>query len=286
MNKLFIALSMASVLVFQAPAVSISAQLNGNQSNQPNNKAAKVIVACACEDLFPALQDVLVVSKSDIKDIVKIQLNTMGLNKEQLNSVKLMIKEAAPLVLEGIQVCARLAKKHGKDVLAIAVTVTDKAAIALKNNDFVQAEADQEALERVFDLVIDDAGFQNFMEKVDAFNEKWAESFAALMQASAMQDSNVSAVKVQKMQDSMQKIFASTLSNKRAVRIQSLVIPVISSIKTQVDILRIVQACLVELETNLSPLVGSVEKFAGFALPFAATAITESIDETLQSMPA
>ena len=300
MNKLFIVLCLASSVSFQAPAISISAKLSGNQTNQPKaaDKAGKVIVACACDDLFPTVQALLVQSKSDVKDIVKLQLNTMGLNKVQLNSVKLMVKDAEPLMLEGARVCAALIKKYGKGAVSIYKKTAAQMLIAGDGSDVLENSADQEALEAIFDLVVDDAQFNQFMEKVAAFNEKWAESFALIMEASAAagapsgvtQDPNLNALRVQKrvqkMQESIQKVLVAAMSNKRAMGIQSLIVPIVSTVKTQADLIQVVQACLNELETKLPHLVASTERFAEFGVPFLATVITESVDETLQSMSA
>jgi hypothetical protein len=76
------------------------------------------------------------------------------------------------------------------------------------------------------------------------------------------------------------------MSNKRAIGIQSSVIPIFSTLKTQADVVGLVQACLNELETKLPHVVVSTEKFAEFVVPFLSTVITESIDETVKSMPA
>ena len=286
MKKLFIVLCLASTIAFQAPAVSISAQLSGQQSKTPKSmdKAAKAIVACACNDLFPVVQEILQQSKSDIKDLVKLQLNTMALNKEQLNSAKLMIKDAQPLVLEGTRVYAALIKKHGKSVVAIYKNDAAQMLIGGEEMGDLENSADQKALEAISDLIDEDPSLNQFLGKLVAFNEKWAESFAGMMISGASGIDKE--VVVSQAQESLQKVLVVALSNKRSMGIQSLIMPIMSSVKTQDDLIQIMQACLNELETKLPQVVVSTEKFAEFTVPFLATVITESVDETLQSMPA
>lgn len=273
MKKLCIVLSLASTALFPAPVQSISARLNAQQP-KPADKAGKVIVACACEDLFPTVQEILVLSKSDVKDIVKAQLDTMGLNKEQLNSVKLMVKDAEPLLLEGAQVAAQLVKKHGKQGIAVYQRCIES-----------MDSLDSESFDELLTLVLGDVKLQDLMAKVQAFNEKWAESFAAIMKASDESQVKREMVMAQ-VQESLEKMLGIALSHKRAMRIQSLVLPIASKIKTQADLMRLLQSCLSELETKLPSLVVSTEQFVLFVVPFLATVITESVDETLKSMPA
>lgn len=276
MKKLFVSLSLISLTLVPGPIPSISARLNqsGQKQQAAADKSGKIIIACACQDLFPTLQELLVLCKQDIKDLVKLQLNTMNLNKEQLNAVKLMVNDAFPLLLEGSRVIAQCGKKHGKRFIALYQK-------SFQSNDSLSSES----FDEMMDLVISDATVLDFSQKVDAFNEKWAESLGVIMQASAASTVNKEQVTAQ-VQESVQKMLGAVLANKRAMRIQSVVMPVASALKTQADLIRLVQSCLAELEAQLPAFIVSSENFVVFTVPLLATIIAESIDETLKSMTA
>lgn len=290
MKKLFIILCLASTIATQSPAVSISARLNGQQASQTKSmdKAGKAIVACACDDLFPAAQEVLAQSKSEIKDLAKAQLEVMNLNKEQLNAFKRMIQECAPLALEGVHVYGAIAKKHSKSIMSICKTNMIQMLTVDKNGDALKASDEQgAALVAMIALFASDSQCNAYLEKVAAANDKWDSLLVSIFDSMQKDETaHLQEVRVQRMQSSLQNILAAALSNKRAMGIQSLIIPVISNVKTQADLVQVLQACLNELETKLPQLVGSTEKFADFAIPFVASVLIESIDETLNSTPA
>jgi hypothetical protein len=291
MKKMFIGLCVASLLVAQAPAQSFSARLNAQHSNQPNSidKFGKLIVGCACEDLFPAVQEVMLQNKSELKDLVKLQLKSLALSKDHLHAINDMVRDATPLLLEGAHVCAQVIKKHSSVHSKRAITMYQRLVTQMMNGEDEAVRKDllnnQKEIETIFGDIATDEQLNHYVEKVQLFNEKWAESFAAIMQAaeaSAVDNASV----VQSTQLSVQKIAGKALGNARAMRVQSLVMPLVPMVKTKADVIRVIQACLVELETKLPDFAIASEKFAQFAAPYLVEVITESIDEINKSMPA
>lgn len=287
MKKQFISLCMALLVSFQVSAQSISAKINAYQPNQikPHDKAGKVIVACVCEDLFPAMQELMAQNTSELKDMVKIVLSAKKFNKEQLIIIKTMVREAQPLVLEGVRVCAPLIKKHGKNGVALLKKIIAQSFAVGGNGNLVVNAVDQAALEQVLGPIADDENLQLLFEKIALFNEKWAEQFANIMQVSE-ENSFDQAVIAQELQDFLQKILATALSNKRAVRIHSSVAPSLAIIKTKRDGMCVMQSCVNELESKVPHLVVSIEQFAEYSVPFLAAVVSESVDEIIQGMPA
>lgn len=297
MKKLFVVLSLAWAL--QAPAVSISSKLNGQQQAGQQKKAdiaAKVIVVSACQDLFPALQEVLMANKADIKDLVKLQLGTMRLNKELLHSLKDIVNQGAPLSLDGFQVLGALLKKHGKDAIGIYKKTTAQMIASGARGGLVDNFADQEALEGIFDLIAEDEKLNEFLQKTDSFNHTVDNFVLALREFQTNRECDAKCdneeqdeqalMQLRTMQALLQKIFVNALSNKRVIGIQTLIMNMGYPFKTQADVLYLVQAGLTELEPKLPQLILSADKFVQFATPFLAAIVTESIDETLQAMPA
>jgi hypothetical protein len=288
MKKIYIVLCLASLVSFKAPAVSISARLNGQQAHQAKSfdKAGQTVVACLFNEVPSAAQDVLTQAKPDVKNLIKLQIDTMGLDKKQLSAVKLMVQDAAPLVLELIKVGGPLVGKHGKSVITIYKKRLTYLITRGDNVDMNTLDSfDREADEAILNLVADDANMDSFMDKLAAFNEKWAEEFALMMENAPACTVDREAM-AEHMQESLQNILAVAISHKRAPHIQASVLPLFSTIKTQADVLGLVLACLNEVETKLPQTVGSIATFADFAVPYLVSVITESIDETLQSMPA
>ena len=152
------------------------------------------------------------------------------------------------------------------------------------------------ALEAIFDLIAEDEQLNAFLGKTELFENNVEDFGRALREFqndqecgdqcdNAAQDEQA-ILQLRTMQELLQKIFVNALSNKRVVAIQTLIMNMGYPLKSQADVFYLVQAGLTELEPKLPQFVLSADKFVQLATPFLATIITESIDETLQAIPA
>lgn len=282
MKKIGIIFSIVSLLVLQSwAASSISEKLKTYQANQPKplDKAGKVIVACICEDIFPALKEAVEENKADIKTLMSIQLQSMNLTKEQLHQTKLMVHDAANIISESVHVGNPIIKKLGKNIIDLAVryTVTDVA----KNS------IEQDILSTVASSVTpaQAAQIEALNVKLQNFGEKWKVVLSNVEQAITLNVKNKNFITVE-FQEVLNQVLINVLSQERVVRMQKVLDPILPMIKTQEDVVNLMQSCVRELEFKFPDLINSFEKCVEDLVPLLESIITESIDETVHTVSA
>jgi len=292
MKKLFLGLLITSSLVAQAAP----------QASVVNvDKVAKEIVACASVDLFPSLQEVAKGCRQEIKNLAKAALKEARFNKQDLKNVATMVKELAPLAIEGVKLHAPWVKKHG--VMGVGLLRKGALFTVEKSNnqvDSVLDEQDEKVLGEVFASYASDDAIVNWIDKVEQFQLKWQEVFANYFEEldgvrekaaeASLEGEEVPVFNVKVITPVFEllanKAMVLTMNNKRIIKSSPLVTNAIALTSKQKTASELVSALSKHLEGTICPLVDSAELFAHFAVPFLADVITESIDEIIQTLPA
>jgi hypothetical protein len=265
---------------------SISDKLVASEAagNTRMKNAGKTIVLCVCEELFPALQEILEQSKPELKDVFKAYFTSVGFSKQHLTLIKEMTVESVPLVNEGVCLYAHLIKKHGKSAVQTMASIITQVASTINASAGLEVGVDNllDGLCSLADKAELDK-IEQFNQKVDQFYAKWASAFEFI--GSAIEASSLNKNQsTKKSEDAIGKLITQAAEQKRVERMQMSVLPVLSLVRTQDDGIRLIQACLSELEANVCPLTDSAEKCLMVSVPLLASVVIQAVDETLNNL--